>query len=127
MSCTACQATKIIPSCTDELVIGSVEDASTDLYVYIKNLTTGYVHRQEVMSNEYGLVTLDLSLPDISFYNPNNTYESWVTLQDAQIDDRLPVTIGDDDYTCFALNFEKVFDETGIAATYETHTLEADI
>lgn len=108
-------------------MIGSVEDASTDLYVYIKNLTTGYVHRQEVMSNEYGLVTLDLSLPDISFYNPNNTYESWVTLQDAQIDDRLPVTIGDDDYTCFALNFEKVFDETGIAATYETHTLEADI
>lgn len=127
MSCTPCQPTKKIPTCAAEVVVGSIEDLSTDIYIYIKNLTTGYLHRQESTSGPYGLVTLDLSVPDSSFYNPNSTYELWATLANAQIGDRLEITIDEEPETCFELSFEKAFDEMNFAANYDTHVLESDL
>lgn len=121
MACTTCQNTKKIPVCITSLILG-VSTPSVDVYVFIRNLTTGYTHRQEATTTEDGTIVLNLTQPDSSFYNPYSLYEAWVTLTTGTITDRLTVIIGETGYTCFALEFEKIFGDGG----YIEHILEIE-
>jgi hypothetical protein len=104
MSCI-CQESQKIPTCLEELVLGSVSELSTDIVVYIQNNTTGYTHIQYVTTSIEGIVTIDLTDPLPSFYNPDSYYEVKVTTRANSL---LPLTIGDTEYDCIGLYFEKV-------------------
>lgn len=113
--------------CTGELVIGQIAE-DTDVYVYIKNITSGYQFRFSATSDENGFVTIDLTTAPEGMLNDNSFYQIWFTLQDSQIDDMIAITYQDEyyntsQYQCFNLQFTKVKAGDGLA-TYESHTLE---
>ena len=111
MSCNTCQLTKPIPTCTESLVLGTIA-SDTDVYIFVKNHSSGYIHRQEATSTLYGTLALDMSLPDPSFYNQDSNYEVWVTLQTVSPNDRLDITIDSVTYDCFSLSFYTFYNET---------------
>jgi hypothetical protein len=80
MACN-CSELDQIPECTESIVLGALSEIDTEVYIYVKNTFTGYVHREETTSNGDGDVTLDLTQPDSSFYNQDSAYEVWVTLR----------------------------------------------
>lgn len=90
MACNDCHELDQIPECTDSLELGSI-DADTEVYIYVKNIFTGYVHRQEALSDEEGTLTLDLTEPESSFYNKDSSYEIWITLRTDNV--RIDITI----------------------------------
>jgi hypothetical protein len=110
MACNDCYQLDSIPECTEELELGSIAP-DTEVYIYVKNIFTGYVHREEVTSDGDGDIVLDLTQPDISFYNQHSIYEIWVTLRTDN--ERIEVTYA---YgltaDCFSLSFFQVNDTT---------------
>lgn len=126
MSCNNCTATKSIPTCTTDLIIGQIEDFDTDVFVFVKNLTTGYSLRFEATSEGDGTVRLDMTLVDPSFYNPNSLYEIWITLQDEGQNQKQIITIDSETFDCFNLRFNTLFDEAGSIIDYLEHTLEVE-
>jgi hypothetical protein len=90
MACNDCHELDQIPECTDSLELGSV-DADTEVYIYVKNIFTGYIHRQEALSDEEGVLTLDLTQPESSYYNKDSSYEIWVTLRTDNV--RIDITV----------------------------------
>lgn len=118
MACIECTETKPVPECVESIVIGAIAYNSTAVYIYVKNLSTGYIHQASATSSVAGLVTLSTELPDISFYNHNHLYEIWVARQSQSINERLTVTISTVGYTCFMVPFIKA-----IPSTITTHTL----
>jgi len=121
MSCNSCQLTKPIPTCTELLVLGAIT-SDTDVYIYVKNHNSGYVHRQEAVSTLYGTLSLDMSLPDPSFYNQDSNYEVWVTTQEST--DRIDITIDAITYDCFSLSFYTFYNETDYTVSIPEVTLE---
>lgn len=122
MACTTCQTTKKIPTCTTDLVLGTTVHLDTNIYIFVRNLTTGYLHRETAVTDGAGEVILDLSQPDSSFYNPYSIYEVWVTLATSTINEKVTVTIGATGYTCFTLEFDKVYGD----GNYTEHILEIE-
>lgn len=110
MACNECTSLESTPECSDSITIGKIT-ALTEAYIYVKNIFTGYIHREEVTSDADGDIVLNLSEPDSSFYNSDSAYEVWVTLRTDS--ERLDVTYayGLTD-TCFNLEFYKVNDTT---------------
>lgn len=90
MACNDCHELDQIPECTDSLELGTI-DAETEVYIYVKNTFTGYVHRQEALSGLYGALELDLTLPDPTYYNKDSSYEIWVTLRTDNV--RIDITV----------------------------------
>ncbi len=118
MACVECTETKPAPECVGSIILGTIAFNSEPIYIFVKNISTGYIHTEASNSSAAGLVTLSTELPDISFYNHNHLYEIWVTRQSQTINDRLPVTIGILPYTCFLASFIKAY-----PPTITTHTL----
>lgn len=110
MSCI-CQESQKVPTCLDELVLGSVSELNADVFVDIKNVSTGYSIRQAVTTSAEGLVTINLTDPVPSFYNPNSYYEISISSTTQVL---LPLTIDDMEFDCIAVYFEKIngLDET---------------
>lgn len=123
MGCNTCQLTKSIPVCTESLVLGSIAP-DTDVFIFILNHTTGYTHRQAATSDIAGLLSLDLELPDPSFYNPDSNYELWATLDTDSPNDRLDITIDSVAYDCFNLSFYAFYDDTDSNIVTPEVTLE---
>lgn len=126
MACVDCLRTKVVPACTDELVIGTIQEVAP-ISIFVKNLTTGYIYIQQTDSislSGYGSVILDMNEPDKSFYNPNSSYEIWVTLQDDPEKERLSIAVGDEDSLCVAVSFEKYYGDEPLV--FETHQLTPD-
>jgi hypothetical protein len=90
MACNNCHELDQIPECTETLELGNIA-VDTEVYIYVKNLFTEYVHRQEAISDVDGLLTLDLTQPDPSFYNKDSAFEIWVTLRTDNV--KLDVTV----------------------------------
>jgi hypothetical protein len=105
MACNDCYSLEQIPECTESQVLGTI-DPDTEVYIYVKNVFSGYVHRQEATSNETGELTLNLTLPEASFYNQDSQYQVWATLRDDN--ERIDITYA---YgltaTCLNLSFFK--------------------
>lgn len=105
MACNDCSTLDPIPECTASKVLGTI-DPDLDVYIYVKNLFTGYIHRQEATSDIDGELTINLTLPDISFYNQDNSYEVWTTLRDDDTLLDITYAYGLTD-TCLNLSFFK--------------------
>lgn len=124
MSCNNCTPTKPIPVCTLTLVLGNIFFPDMPVFIFVENLTTGYIHRQEATTSPGGIITLDLSKPDPSFYNPDNNYGVWVTLQVANVNEKEPIEIDSISYDCFQLSFSPFYDEDDNSVLYNSQTLE---
>jgi len=109
--CNNCPKFVSIPTCTEDLVIGTLTGyASTAVFVYLKNHTTGFIHRFSATTTMYGGLTIEL--PDNGNFSPTpkHDYELWVTLQTAtNTDERLDITINSIDYECVSFTFENIF------------------
>jgi hypothetical protein len=126
MACVNCLRTNIVPACTDELIIGTIQEIAP-INIFVKNLTTGFVYLQQADSISlygYGSVILDMNDPDKSFYNPNSSYEIWVTLQDDTEKERLSISVGDEDADCITVSFEKYYGDLPIV--FESHQLTVE-
>jgi hypothetical protein len=110
MACNNCSELDPIPECTDNILLGTIEP-DTEVYIYVKNLSSGYVHREETTSDEDGYLTLDLTEPDPTYYNSDSHYEVWATLRTDNV--RLDITYA---YglidSCLSLSFFRVNDTT---------------
>ncbi len=127
MTCISCKPTKKIPTCISEIVIGTIV-ADMDYLVYIENNNTGYILKLPCTSDVDGLLTLDLSEIDTTFFSPNNKYKLTVTLADAAISDILDITLADASVVnCLLLLFAKSFDNEGLITSQESATLELDL
>jgi len=121
MNCD-CQETKLIPSCTDNLQIGFIDDLSTLVFIFVKNLTTGYIQQFSATSSAQGLVTLDMTT-EPNYFQPKQQFELWVTLQSTTQKERLDVKIVDFEFPCFLVEFEKINDSSGLV-DYTNHELQ---
>ena len=125
MPCPTCVETKPVPKCVTSLVVGAIDAELTDVYVYIKNLTTGRIQRVDVTSDINGQVSFLLADPDVEFYSENFVYELWVTLRTTDPNTRLDVTIGYATNDCFTVRFTEYFDDLDLAIFSEVD-LEID-
>jgi hypothetical protein len=107
MACNNCLSLDQIPECTDSMVLGEMA-VSTEVYIYVKNTFTGYIHRQEAISDGAGELELDLEQPDPSFYNQDSHYEVWVTLRTDDV--KIIFTVDAEAYTCLEISFYKIND-----------------
>lgn len=124
--CLTCQKTKVLPRCSTLLTIGRINHISQDIFIFIKNVTTGYPIRQSRTSSVAGVVTIDMADPAKNFFSQNHTYEVWVTFQDTTIEERLPIELGGSTSECFILEFEAYYATENTAAVYATYQLQLD-
>jgi hypothetical protein len=122
MACNNCTTTKTLSGCAGVLTLGTIASLNTAVYIFVKS-PSGYIYRQSTTSSVSGVVTLNLALPDTSFYHSNGSFEVWVTLASADIETRLSVTISATAYTCFNLSFQRTFDVDGDPNVVTTQTL----
>lgn len=111
--CNPCLTTDIIPVCVTSLVVGSISSLNTDVFVYVKDITTSKVVRFEETTDGAGLITIT-GLDTEPDFMPNHSYELWVTLATAtSIDDREDITVPNAGTTteCIALCFEYTGEE----------------
>ena len=108
MACNNCETLDPIPECSESLELGTI-DANTEVYIYVKNLFSEYIHRQEAISGNYGALVIDLTYPVPSFYNKDSSYEVWATLRDDN--ERIDITVSYGlVYDCVNISFFPVND-----------------
>lgn len=108
--CSPSIPTKCIPLCISSINIGAIEDTDTAVFVYIKDITTGRIELIRVTSDSEGMVvitTTDYTFSDI------HSYELWITLASASINDKVNITIDDTTDTTFGLCFEDIASLSG--------------
>lgn len=107
MNCTNCIEAKPIPVCTGELIIGTVE-TTEEVYVFVQNIATGYVHTETAIPSEYdSTISIDMGLPYPDFYSANIYYKLWVS-ETSDGNDVIPFTIDGEEYECLTLLFQKL-------------------
>ena len=99
------------------LTVGTVANASVNVRVYFKNITTGRILGLPGTTDGAGLVTVDVS--DEQFAT-NQSWEIWVTLTSTSVNKRLNLTVNSATVDCLATTFIKAMDED------ETILTEAD-
>lgn len=123
MSCNECSKTDAIPTCAATLVIGTVALLNTAMYVYVKDVTTGRLHMQPSTSSGAGVVSLDMTLPDQTFWIPDHHYELWMTTATSTgMDNRTDFVISSTTVDCINLVFERVLDENSDGKEYASIT-----
>jgi len=122
--CTPCIPTFEVPTCTVNLTIGVVPDSTTDVLVYIQDLTVqGHPQQFNITTGGSGEVVIDLSTaPD---FMPDHSHEVWVTLASAtSIEERLQITVGSQTENCVQLRFVYVTDEAKDNISFTDQTLK---
>ena len=113
MSCCAdCINVCTIEKCGNDLVIGTIADVDTDVFVYADRID-GRSQKQLVTSDGTGKVTMDLTDPSPHYYDAQNIFEIYVTATNASNpSDRYEVTLMDGETTgeCFNVKFFQVFE-----------------
>lgn len=124
MQCLTCTPIKELTAGAGTVVLGTVAETSSDVYVYVKNTATKQIYRQSTTTDGDGTVTLDLTDPDAFAYHPNATFEIWVTLQSADIGTVLSITIGASSYECLAARFVRPLGSSNTYVTDATQTVQ---
>jgi len=125
MSCN-CAKIKDLPTCIDELIIGTISLLSQDVFVFFKNTSIDYTVRLTGVSDGDGLVTIDLSALN-NFFSPNYSYDIWITAEDESPTSKQDITY--DTYTfydCLSAKFFRIEDSSMEAIYYSTVTAELE-
>lgn len=121
MSCN-CTQIKKLPTCINELVIGTIALVSQDVYVFIHNKSINHTIRLTGVSDVDGLVTVDfMGLPD-NFFSENYTYEIYITATNTSPNDREDITIDTTTDSCLMVSFMRIEDESIESVYYSTVT-----
>lgn len=96
MSCPCIQSGPIA-TCTQNLTVGLIDDANTEISVYIKNNSTGRVTKFDTLSGADGEVAIDTA--DFDFGTAMG-YEITVTLLDDPITNKLQFTVNEQTSDC---------------------------
>lgn len=121
--CVPCLKAKPVPTCTVEIVLGTVAANNTAVMVYVEDVSSGLLFAFPTTTGAGGEVAVDVS--EIEFFE-NHSYLSYVTLANASLNDPETLTLGTDttDYVC--IRFRNVKLDDGTMETYSTITLEAE-
>lgn len=126
MSCLICQKTSPVPTCTSTLILGTIANLNTAVYIYIKDLSTDRLQREGVSSNGSGQVSLPMSNAP-RFYQSGHIMEVWITLQSAvDITDAKDITISGTAYDCLLLTFYEVSNEVDGWYPFTTMTVAVE-
>jgi len=110
MSCSSCNKTKKVLSCTTSLTIGTSALLNTALYVYIKSNTTGRVYRYSVTSTAGGVITPTITAQQFA---EGHDYELWTTLATAtNVDEKINFTIDGETVNCLAIQFQRIYNNS---------------
>lgn len=126
MICSPALKTKTIPTCTQELVVGTIADVSSALVVAIKDITTERLEIIQGESDGDGLVTIDISG---YHFAPNHAYELWIFLAGSNLNDKKLITVegGDcdsQDSELIGLSFTDTYENTEEQFVVTSQTLE---
>ena len=124
MACTDCAYTKIIPTCITEITVGTITELAADVYVFVKNISTGKIDRFSSTSDGAGLVKL--SSIAANFFMDSYDYEIWITLRSAGQNDKLDMEIDGNMDVCFAMPFADLYDGAGEKLAITSHVLTAE-
>jgi hypothetical protein len=125
MPCLVCTPTKPIIKCTTNLILGIIAETSADIWIHVRNITTGKLYRQSATSSGAGVVTLDKTKPSTYFYSPNHAFELWVTLEESTFVES--ITIGAEEVTCLNPVFENPTDDDNLNISQTTQTVALDV
>lgn len=119
--CLTCTKVETLPTCTDNLVIGEVT-APGDVTVYFKDITLGgRTQSYPDITPVADVVTIpNFSDPSKSI---NHSYEVWITEQDANVEDRLDITIGTTVTDCISVRFETIYTADLAAVPYAEQSM----
>lgn len=106
--CNPSLATKPIPTCIENLSIGSIPDNNQAVFVIIEDITTGRREKYSATSDGSGIVIVDVSAAEFS---DTHGYQGWIYKSTDGIGDPYTITIGASTTEYFGLTFEKVFDD----------------
>lgn len=121
--CTPCLQVCSIPVCTDEIILGSISSFSTDVYIVVKNKTTGREEWVATQSDSEGFVTLVTAGLGLM---PNQSYEFSVLLKSGGATCNPEIVIlGEAIGTCLVLLFDNVKGSDGCPVIFESQTLQA--
>lgn len=120
--CTDCLNPKPIARCITNLIIGKISSINTLVYVYVANKTLdNRIIRYAVTSSADGTVTIPITPQRFS---EDHSYEIHITKQDAKgVEVRENITIDSEVADCVALDFEMIFTNDNLAASYTNQTL----
>ena len=118
--CIPSLKTKCIPLCLTDLIIGAIGIKNKAVHVYIKDLTTGRTEMFPSLSEADGYVVIDISA---ATFSDNHTYELWITLATANINDKQNITVDASTDTTLSLCFEDV-EFAGAMYHYSNQSLE---
>lgn len=125
MSCN-CTKIKDLPTCIDELVIGTISLESQDVYVFFKNTSIEYTVRLTGVSDAQGLVTVDLSSL-VNFFSPNYSYDIWITALSGAPSNKLNIVMNDDsNVSCLSVDFFRIENNSMESIYYSTVTAEIE-
>ena len=128
--CNPAPKFRTLPSCLTTLIIGTTATISGSLYVYLKNHTTGYLHRFTGTTDGAGLLSLNVKDPDADgntqfIPTPEHDYELWATTTSAtNTEEKVNITINAVVYTSLGFTFERVYEDENSLAAYSTQTLK---
>lgn len=123
MSCN-CTKLKDLPTCINDLIIGTISLVSQDVYVFIKNSTNGHTTRLIGNADSDGLVTVDVSEV---YFSPHYSYDIWITATTDGPSDKQDITF--DTYTfydCLSAKFFRVENDSMEAVYYAAVTAELE-
>ena len=124
MSCTNCQPTKSVPTCSGVLILGQIDPLLTDVNVVVKDIITG---RKRFLKGTINAGVLSVNLSSLNRYlTPNLSYTIEAFEGDQFPDFTQPVSIEIDgnEYDCLRLNFDTVRDVDNVIVGANTITLE---
>lgn len=124
--CNTCPTFRNLPLCLETLTIGTFTGNNNALvFVYLKNWTTGYIHRYESQLSGSSVLNLDVTDNGNFHPTPEHDYELYVVLQSAtNIDERLTFTVNAVNYTCARFQFVPVMTYNMDMALYSSQTLK---
>ena len=122
--CGNCRKVNDIPTCTNQIIVGTIADIDATLYIYFVT-ARGQVIRLDGSSDGAGLVTVDTS--GLQFMS-NMSYEIFITLDAAvSFEDKIDITVpGEaDPKSCFQFTPDAVRDTSDNQIAFTTVTLKA--
>lgn len=123
MSCN-CSKIKDLPTCLNELVIGTISIEDQQVYVFFTNTSLNQEVRLIGESDVDGLVTVDLTtLPD-NYFSPNYHYEIHITDLDDSPHYQEPIEIGEESVFCLSIKFYRIENDALEAVYYDSLTAE---
>ena len=123
MSCSSCNKTNPILTCTEILTVGTGA-LSTAYYLFIRNNSTGRTYRYATTSDGAGLITQDISTQQ---WSEGLDYEVWITLATATNEDaRENFTVDGTSIQCLAVRFKRAYDSAN-ALISDDQTLALEV